>query len=51
MKTIKTKDERIRIKILIQNIKQKDQDKNTKVKMKNIKYVRPKYKQIFITME
>jgi len=37
--------------MLIQNLKQRDQDKNTKLKMKNTKYARPKYKQIFITME
>jgi hypothetical protein len=30
--------------MFIQNLKQRDQDNNTKLKMKNTKYARPKYK-------
>jgi hypothetical protein len=47
MKITKVDDERINLSL---NPKQRDQNKSTKVKIKNMKCAKTRYKQIFIMM-
>jgi hypothetical protein len=52
MKAMKIDGKRIGLSLsIIQNKKQRNQDKNTKPKTMNMKCAKPKYKHIFIIMK